>query len=91
MSAEPHRAIGAQAAGPILGRHAALALGLDLAETQRARTRAREHVVVRRLGLADIQTILSLYGWVSEDAELRALAGWRSFCSGWRGWDGRRR
>jgi len=25
---------------------------------------------------------------VSEDAELRALADWRSFCAGWRGWDG---
>lgn len=49
---------------------------------------AREHVVMRRLGHADIQTTLNLYGWVSEDAELRALAGWRSFCSGWRGWEG---
>ena len=49
---------------------------------------AREHVVMRRLGHADIQTTLNLYGWVSEDAELRALADWRSFCSGWRGWDG---
>ncbi|MDQ2873955.1 MAG: site-specific integrase [Actinomycetota bacterium] len=49
---------------------------------------AREHVVMRRLGHADIQTTLNLYGWVSEDAELRALAGWRGFCSGWRGWDG---
>jgi hypothetical protein len=25
---------------------------------------------------------------VGEDAELRALADWRSFCAGWRGWDG---
>jgi site-specific recombinase XerD len=49
---------------------------------------AREHVVMRRLGHADIQTTVNLYGWVSEDAELRALADWRSFCSGWRGWDG---
>jgi integrase/recombinase XerD len=49
---------------------------------------AREHVVMRRLGHADIQTTLNLYGWVSEDAELRALADWRSFCAGWRGWDG---
>jgi site-specific recombinase XerD len=48
---------------------------------------AREHVVMRRLGHADIQTTLNLYGWVSEDAELRALADWRSFCSGWRGLD----
>jgi integrase/recombinase XerD len=49
---------------------------------------AREHVVMRRLGHADIQTTLTLYGWVSEDAELRALADWRSFCAGWRGWEG---
>ncbi len=49
---------------------------------------AREHVVMRRLGHADIQTTLNLYGWVTEDAELRALADWRSFCSGWRGWEG---
>jgi hypothetical protein len=25
-------------------------------------------------------TRADLYGWVSEDAELRALAGWRAFC-----------
>jgi integrase/recombinase XerD len=48
---------------------------------------ARAHVVMRRLGHADIQTTLNLYGWVTEDAELRALADWRSFCSGWRGWE----
>ncbi len=48
---------------------------------------AREHVVMRRLGHADIQTTLNLYGWVTEDAELRALADWRSFCAGWRGWE----
>ncbi|HBW21035.1 MAG: tyrosine-type recombinase/integrase [Streptosporangiaceae bacterium] len=49
---------------------------------------AREHVVMRRLGHADIQTTLSLYGWVSEDAELAALAGWRRFCAGWDGRQG---
>jgi integrase/recombinase XerD len=49
---------------------------------------AREHVVMRRLGHAGIQTTLNLYGWVTEDAELRALADWRGFCSGWRGWEG---
>jgi integrase len=38
------------------------------------------HVVMRRLGHADIQTTLGLYGWVTEDAELRALAGWSSLC-----------
>jgi site-specific recombinase XerD len=48
---------------------------------------AREHVVMRRLGHADIQTTLNLYGWVTEDAELRTLAGWRTFCAGWRGWE----
>ena len=48
---------------------------------------AREHVVMRRLGHADVQTTLNLYGWVSEDAELRALADWRSFSAGWRGWE----
>ena len=43
-----------------------------------------EHVVMRRLGHADIQTTIDLYGWVTEDAELRAVAGWRGFCEGWR-------
>jgi integrase/recombinase XerD len=47
-----------------------------------------EHVVMRRLGHADIQTTIDLYGWVSEDAEMRAVAGWRSFCEGWRVSDG---
>jgi integrase/recombinase XerD len=47
----------------------------------------REHVVMRRLGHADIQTTVNLYGWVTEDAELRALADWRGFCAGWRGWE----
>lgn len=41
------------------------------------------HVVMRRLGHADIQTTLNIYGWVTEDAELRALGGWRSFCGPW--------
>jgi site-specific recombinase XerD len=43
-----------------------------------------EHVVMRRLGHADIQTTIDLYGWVTEDAELRAVAGWQGFCAGWR-------
>jgi len=43
-----------------------------------------EHVVMRRLGHADIQTTIDLYGWVTEDAELRAVGGWRGFCEGWR-------
>lgn len=36
-----------------------------------------EHVVMRRLGHRDVQTTLSTYGWVTEDAELRALADWQ--------------
>lgn len=32
------------------------------------------HVVMRRLGHLDVQTTLSVYGWVTEDAELRAVA-----------------
>jgi site-specific recombinase XerD len=47
-----------------------------------------EHVVMRRLGHADIQTTIDLYGWVTEDAELRAVAGWRGFCESWRLGDG---
>lgn len=43
------------------------------------------HVVMRRLGHADVQTTLSHYGWVTEDAEMRTLADWRAFTSGWRG------
>lgn len=42
------------------------------------------HVVMRRLGHADIQTTLSLYGWVTEEAEMRSLADWRRFAEGWR-------
>lgn len=45
----------------------------------------RDHVVMRRLGHLDIQTTLNLYGWVTEDAELRAVADWSAFCAGWRG------
>lgn len=42
------------------------------------------HVVMRRLGHLDVQTTLSTYGWVTEDAELRAVADWRSYAAGWR-------
>ncbi len=42
------------------------------------------HVVSRRLGHADVQTTLQQYGHVTEDAELRAVAGWASFMAGWR-------
>lgn len=43
------------------------------------------HVVMRRLGHADVQTTLSTYGWVTEDAQMQALSGWRDLTSGWRG------
>jgi integrase len=43
------------------------------------------HVVMRRLGHLDVQTTLDIYGWVTEDAELRALSDWRSFTAGWKG------
>jgi site-specific recombinase XerD len=43
------------------------------------------HVVMRRLGHQDIQTTLGTYGWVTEDAELRALANWQHFTSAWKG------
>jgi site-specific recombinase XerD len=42
------------------------------------------HVVSRRLGHADVQTTMNLYGWVTEDAELRAAAEWRRFAESWR-------
>ncbi|ETZ58796.1 phage integrase family protein [Mycobacteroides abscessus MAB_110811_2726] len=43
------------------------------------------HVVMRRLGHQDIQTTLSTYGWVTEDAEMRSVAEWRNFVAGWKG------
>ncbi len=43
-----------------------------------------EHVVSRRLGHADVQTTMNLYGWVTDDAEMRAAAEWRRFAEGWR-------
>lgn len=44
-----------------------------------------EHVVMRRLGHADVQTTLSTYGWVTEDAAMRSLAGWKNYVAGWKG------
>ncbi|BBH18015.1 putative transposase/integrase [Nocardioides baekrokdamisoli] len=41
------------------------------------------HVVSRRLGHADVQTTLNVYGHVTTDAELAALASWSSFVSPW--------
>ncbi|KXO90362.1 Tyrosine recombinase XerD (plasmid) [Tsukamurella tyrosinosolvens] len=43
------------------------------------------HVVMRRLGHADVQTTLSTYGWVTEDAEMRSIAQWRNYVAGWKG------
>lgn len=43
-----------------------------------------EHVVMRRLGHADVQTTLSIYGWVTADAEMRTLAEWKSYVAGWK-------
>ena len=42
------------------------------------------HVVSRRLGHAGVQTTLELYAHVTEDADMRAVAGWKSFTSEWR-------
>lgn len=42
------------------------------------------HVVARRLGHADVQTTMNLYGHVTEDAELRAVADWRAWAGSWR-------
>lgn len=42
------------------------------------------HVVMRRLGHLDVQTTTSVYGWVTEDAELRAVADWKQFAHGWK-------
>jgi hypothetical protein len=39
---------------------------------------------MRRLGHAQVQTTLDLYGWVTEEAELRSVAEWRSYAQGWR-------
>jgi integrase len=43
----------------------------------------QEWVVSRRLGHAHVQTTLDLYGWVREDAALRAAANWKSYAAGW--------
>jgi integrase/recombinase XerD len=44
-----------------------------------------EHVVMRRLGHADVQTTLSTYGWVTQDAAMRSLAEWKNYVAGWKG------
>lgn len=43
-----------------------------------------EHVVMRRLGHADVQTTLLTYGWVTADAEMRTLAEWKNYVAGWK-------
>ena len=40
-------------------------------------------VVQHRMGHADVQITINTYGWVTEDAALRALAGWQSFAGIW--------
>ncbi len=42
------------------------------------------HVVSRRLGHRDVQTTLNTYAWVTEDAELRAVADWKELTATWR-------
>lgn len=37
------------------------------------------HVVQRRLGHADVQTTLNTYGWVDQEAELKALTTWKTY------------
>jgi integrase/recombinase XerD len=44
---------------------------------------APELLVARRLGHADVMTTQNLYGWVTDDAELRCL-DWRRLAAGWR-------
>lgn len=46
---------------------------------------AAPHVVMRRLGHADYQTTLEQYGWVTAEAEMRNLAEWRAYTTGWKG------
>lgn len=41
------------------------------------------HVVSRRLGHRSVQTTADIYGHVTEDAELEALANWREYVAGW--------
>lgn len=44
---------------------------------------APNHVVMRRLGHASIETTINTYAWVTEDAEMRAAANWRAWTAGW--------
>ena len=40
-------------------------------------------MVSRRLGHADVQTTLNIYGHVTEDAELRAAVDWKVLTARW--------
>ncbi|WP_369265263.1 tyrosine-type recombinase/integrase [Streptomyces sp. R35] len=42
-----------------------------------------EHVVQRRLGHADIQTLMTTYAHVTEDAAMRAAADWKTLAARW--------
>ena len=42
-----------------------------------------EHVVQRRLGHSDIHTIFSTYAHVTEDAEMRTAADWKTLVARW--------
>ncbi|WP_164835864.1 tyrosine-type recombinase/integrase [Actinacidiphila soli] len=42
-----------------------------------------EHVVQRRLGHADIQTLMTTYAHVTEDAAMRAAADWKVLAARW--------
>lgn len=42
------------------------------------------HVVSRRLGHAHVTTTIDTYGWVTDEAEMRAAAQWRSAAVGWK-------
>lgn len=44
---------------------------------------APPHIVMRRLGHQQVQTTLETYGWVTEDAELRAAGSWMAYAQGW--------
>lgn len=46
---------------------------------------AQPHVVMRRLGHADVQTTLNTYGWVTDHAEMKAWEGWKNVTEMWRG------
>lgn len=41
------------------------------------------HTVSRRLGHTSVQTTMNIYGHITEDAELTALANWREYVAGW--------